>query len=82
MLGLRSNVMDQCFVRDYEKAHNSSGLQLNKAKYFFEVVPQIHLWSNVSKRGTHIADSVLFPKCTSKIEIPETCDILITMEIQ
>ena len=49
---------------------------------YVEIPPNIilklsrsHLWSTVSKRGTHLADSFFIPNCSCKIEITVPCDM-------
>ena len=54
---------------------NSSLLRLNNAKHSIEVVTRLRLWSIVSKRGTHLADSFFIPKWSFKIETTDPCDM-------
>src|SRR5436190_22033977 len=58
-----------------QRRRNSFGLRLNMSKQCFEVVMRFRLCSNVSKRGTHLADSFLMPNvscrtfCMRSVEI-------------
>ena len=54
---------------------NPFGLRWNISKHCFEIVTRSRLWSTVSKRGTHLADSFFIPNCSCKIKITVPCDM-------
>jgi len=78
-LRLGCEVMDPCFIHSNEiDAEIHLKLRWNISKHCFEIGTRSHLWSTVSKRGTHLVDSFFIPNCSCKIEITVPCDMSVT----
>jgi len=65
--------MDSCFVHSNESIHLYYVKSISK--HCFEIVIRSRLWSTVSKRSTHLADSFFILNCSCKIEITVPCDM-------
>ena len=67
-LFLRLRWSNGCFVHSNESTQKFiwNSLRWNISKHCFEIITRSRLWSTVSKRGTHLADSFFIPNCSCK----------------
>ena len=60
-------IMNSCFINTYITSQNYFKLRWNMPKHCSDATTRARLWSAVSKRGTHLADSFLMPKHSCKM---------------